>query len=90
MGATFAWDDVGSWEALSRTQPADEHGNVILGPGQAVDAHGNIVFAEGGEVVLFGARDLVVVRTGDKTVVLPRERAASLKDLLAALEEGSP
>jgi mannose-1-phosphate guanylyltransferase len=85
--ATFTWDDVGSWEALSRSRPADASGNVAVGPARAVDARDNVVFAEQGEVVLFGVRDLVVVRTADKTLVLPRDRAADLKTLLTELEK---
>lgn len=83
--ATFAWDDVGSWEALARTRPADASGNVAVGAARSVDARGNVVFAEGGEVVLFGVEDLVVVRTAERTLVLPRERAADLKNLLGEL-----
>jgi len=85
--ATFSWDDVGSWEALSRTRQPDADGNVMLGHARAVDARDNIVFADDGEIVLFGTDGLVVVRAGDKTVVLPRDRAADLKTLLAGLEE---
>lgn len=87
--ATFSWDDVGSWEALGRTRDGDDEGNVILGAGRLVDARHNIVFSEedGGSVVVFGADDLIVVRTGDTTMVLPRDRAADLKTLLARLED---
>ena len=87
--ATFAWDDVGSWEALARTRDPDADGNVILGEGHAVEGRGNVIFAEGGKVVLFGVEDLVVVRSGETTLVLPRGRAADLKALLKRLEEGS-
>ncbi len=87
--ATFAWDDVGSWEALARTREPDRDGNVVLGPGSLVDAEGTIVFSEDdGSVVVFGAKDLIVVRTRDTTMVLPRARAAELKSLLTKLEEG--
>ena len=86
VAATFAWDDVGSWESVSRTQPADASGNVILGSGQVVDGSGNIVFSEDGRVVLFGTEDLIAVRSGDTTMVLPRSRAADLKELLGKLE----
>lgn len=86
--ATFSWDDVGSWEALGRTREADEHGNVVLGSGRLVEGRDNIVFSEDdGSVVVFGASDLIVVRTGDTTMVLPRDRAAELKTLLARLED---
>jgi len=88
VAATFRWDDVGSWEALSRTRTPDAKGNVCVGHARMVDARGNVVFAEAGSVVLFGADNLVVVRTGDTTLVLPRERAADLKSLLAELERG--
>ena len=86
--ATFTWDDVGSWEALGRTRPADDAGNVVLGSARLVEAGGNIVFSEeGGSVVVFGADDLIVVRTGDTTMVLPRDRAAELKTLLSRLDD---
>ena len=85
--ALFSWDDVGSWEALSRTRSRDESGNVLLGDGIATDGSGNIVFAEGGRVVLFGVDDLVVIRTADTTLVMPRARAVDLKALLVELGE---
>lgn len=83
--ATFEWDDVGSWEALSRTQPLDEGGNVAVGRVHLVDARGNIVLAEQGDAVLFGVEDLVVVRSGDILLVTDRSRAPDLKRLLASL-----
>lgn len=86
VAALFAWDDVGTWEALSRSKPADSDGNVLVGDAITVDGTGNIVFADQGDVVLFGVDDLVVVRTSDATLVMPRERAADLKTLLAELE----
>jgi mannose-1-phosphate guanylyltransferase len=86
VAATFAWDDVGSWEAVARTRPPDADGNVFVGPGTAVEAQRNIVFSEAGSVYVLGVDDLVVVRTEDKTVVLPRARAADLKAFLAKLE----
>jgi putative mRNA 3-end processing factor len=56
----------------------------IVGSAQAL-----LQTAEGGRVVLFGVRDLVVVRTPDTTLVLPRARAADLKALLKELGEGA-
>jgi mannose-1-phosphate guanylyltransferase len=84
--ASFAWDDVGSWEALARTGSADERGNVIVGEGRTLDSSGSIVYTEGeGAVVLFGATDLIVVQCNGTTMVLPRDRAPDLKDLLTRL-----
>lgn len=84
--ATFVWDDVGNWEALSRTRASDGQGNVIEGTADVVDGHGNVVYSDGGRIVLYGVDDLVVVEAGGTTLVMPKERAADLKELLAELE----
>ncbi len=86
--ATFAWDDVGSWNALARTRTADSHGNVLVGPARAIDAARNVVWAEEGTVVLFDVDDLVVVRSGDVTMVTRRSSAPDLKKLVARLRTG--
>lgn len=85
--ATFRWDDVGTWAALARTRAPDAAGNTIVGRGVGVDARGNIVWAEEGRVTLFGVTGLVVVRSGEETLIMSRERAAELKHLLRELEE---
>jgi len=83
---SFSWDDVGSWESLSRTRASDADGNVLEGPADVVDGHGNVVYSDGGRVVLYGVDDLVVVEANGTTLVMPRERAANLKKLLEELE----
>lgn len=85
--ATFAWDDVGAWDAVARTRDPDAAGNVAVGDAHMIEAADCIGWAEQGAVVIFGARDLVVVRTGDITFVAPRERAPDLKTLLAQLPD---
>ncbi len=87
LRATFAWDDVGAWDAVARTRPADADGNVAVGEAYAVESRGTVIYADGGPVVTFGTEDLVVVRTGDVTFVAPRDRAPDLKRLLERLPE---
>tara|TARA_Y100000994_G_scaffold241511_1_gene237445 strand:+ start:2619 stop:3389 length:771 start_codon:yes stop_codon:yes gene_type:complete len=85
--ATFNWDDVGSWEALSRTQVLDQLDNVSLGNVELVGARGSIAYQEGpGRIVLMGTEDLVVVQVEDTTMVMPRARASQLKELLDRME----
>lgn len=81
----FAWDDVGTWDALHRVRPTDAAGNATHGPVSAVDATGNVVHADDTTVVLFGVSDLVVVARAGLTLVTTRDRAADLKSLLDAL-----
>lgn len=83
----FEWDDVGAWDALARTHEADVSGNVGIGRTHFVDAANCIAWGEGGDVVVFGAEDMIVVQANGITFVAPRERAADLKTLLAALPD---
>ncbi len=83
--ATFEWDDVGTWDAVGRTRETDASGNVRVGSAHLFDSERCIAWSDEGDVVVFGASDLVVVRTGHVTLVLPRSRAADLKDLLRQL-----
>src|SRR5690625_754689 len=85
--ATFEWDDIGTWDAVARTRPADQDGNVVVGQGYLIDSEGCIAWADDGQIVVFGAEDLVVVRSGEVTFVAPREKTAELKKLLADLPE---
>lgn len=83
--ATFAWDDVGSWDALARTVPGDPEGNHARGKSHPVESRGCLIWAEDGPVVLFGVEDLVVVRSAGVTLVTRRDRSADLKNLLSRL-----
>ena len=81
----FGWDDVGTWAALRRVRPGDAAGNTLSGQVHAIGARDNVVHADGGTVVLYGVRDLVVVTRPGLTLVTTREHAADLKTLLDAL-----
>ncbi len=85
--ATFDWDDVGAWDALYRTRPADAEGNVVVGEAFPVESRGTALYADDGPVVAFGVEDLVVVRTGGVTFVAHRDRVPELKTLLGQLPE---
>ena len=86
--ANFRWDDLGSWESLTRSLASDAAGNCGLGDLHAVDSQDSVVWAEDGPVVLFGVDNLVVVRSGGITLVTSRQRSPQLKHLLARLPEG--
>ena len=86
--ASFDWDDVGTWDAAGRTREPDSRGNVVLGSAHLHEATGCVVWNETDEpVVAFGTEELVVVRRPGVTLILPRERAADLKELLETLPE---
>jgi mannose-1-phosphate guanylyltransferase len=81
----FAWDDVGTWQALARVRPKDPSGNVLVGPGMLLESHDCIVWSDRDPIVLCGVQDLVVVQANGRILVMPTERAAAMKQLLDAL-----
>ena len=84
----FGWNDVGSWSALADIRPADENGNVSQGLVVTHDATGNIAVADPGRLVaLVGVHDLIVVQAGDAVLVLPRDRAQDVKEIIRLLDE---
>lgn len=85
--ATFLWDDVGSWEAIARMREADSTGNFTSGRVRVIEGSDNIVWSESGRVVLFGVDNLVVVRSGDETLVMRRDLAPQLNRVKELLEE---
>ena len=82
IDATFHWDDIGGWEALARTRPADAEGNVCQGRSYLADAEDNIAVATSGQVVLLGVDGLLVVQTDRTTLVMPRAELPRLKQYL--------
>jgi len=85
-----AWRDVGSWPSLAETIEPDASGNRVAGGAGAtlVDCEGVFVFGESGHrVAALGCRDLVIVQTTDATLVVPRDQADRLKDLVGELPE---
>ena len=85
--APFSWDDVGSWEGLSRVRGAAPGENVIVGEGLVEGGANDIVYADGGAVVVWGLSDVVVVHTAGTTLVMRRDLAPELKGLLDKLPD---
>jgi len=88
LPAGFDWDDVGEWPAVARHYEADAGGNVSRGQAIVQDASGNIVFSDEDHLVaLLGVEDLIVVRTGDATLVCHKDRAQDIKSLVHSVGE---
>ena len=79
------WDDLGSWQALAEILEADSEGNCAHGAAFAVDARDNLLWAEQGAIAALGVEGLVVVRTGDAVLVVPRSRAQEVRKLVERL-----
>lgn len=86
--STFAWSDVGSFTALSQVLPVDQQGNLTRGTVLLHESQGCVVDARAGRVVaVLGATDLVVVDAPGALLVMPRDRAQQVGQLLPRLKD---
>lgn len=86
--APFPWDDVGSWQALSRLHPPDTDGNTVVGSHIGIDTSGSIVHAQPGHtVVTIDVHDLIIVQTADATLVAPKSAEERVREAVKALED---
>ncbi len=86
----LTWLDVGSWPSYAETVPADASNNRVVTHGRAiaVDSRDNLIVdgePDGHTLALLGCEGLVVVRTKDATLIMPKAKAEALKLLHAQL-----
>ncbi len=88
--ADYEWDDVGSWQAISKHHPHDLHGNTVLADFEGVDATDCIIVGEPGHLVTaVGVDKLIIVHTPDATLVCNRMEDSKVKALVEKLKKGS-
>lgn len=86
LQASFDWDDVGSWPAVANHYPKDAQGNTTKGNVRVMDGTGNLVVGEGDHfIAAIGVSDLIIVHTGDATLICPQDRAQEIKNLVQEL-----
>ena len=85
LPGSFGWDDVGSWNAIDRIQPANELGNVVSGNVVTVDTKRCII--QGGKklIATVGLEDIIIVDTDDALLVCEKGDAGEIKKVLENL-----
>ncbi|HEY9689111.1 MAG TPA: mannose-1-phosphate guanylyltransferase [Coleofasciculaceae cyanobacterium] len=86
--AAFAWDDLGDWNAIERLLKGDKP-NVDLAQHLALDTTGSIVYASDPQelVVTIGLEDVVVVRDGNVTLIVAKDRTQDIKAAVKAVQD---
>ncbi len=87
--AKFEWSDVGGWLALEEFHKSGPAGNRGRGDMHTLQSFNNFVFSEDETetVALVGVRDLVVIRSGNRTLVAHRAAVESIKELVELMKE---
>jgi mannose-1-phosphate guanylyltransferase len=84
--AAIGWDDVGSWAALPALRGAGDDGNTAIGPSVILGGTGNIAVSDDGTLIaMVGVTDVVVVKSGDAILVIPRSDVQDVRKVVDAL-----
>jgi mannose-1-phosphate guanylyltransferase len=78
------WLDVGSWPAFAETCPHDAQGNALAAPRHELqDSSDCLVVSSDPEhlVALIGCQDMIVIHSGNATLVCRAEMAEKIKEL---------
>ncbi len=84
----FGWDDLGDWNAIERLLKGDNI-NVELANHVCIDTQGSVLYASNPDevVVTIGLEDVVVVRDGDVTLIVAKNRTQEIKQVLNKIKE---
>jgi mannose-1-phosphate guanylyltransferase len=84
--AAVGWDDVGSWAALPALHGTDQASNTVTGAAVILDGGGNIAIGDDDALIaMVGVSDLIVVKSGNTVLVLPRAAAQDVRKIVDAL-----
>ena len=75
------WSDLGSWDALAAMVGTASP----IGPITTVDCESCYIHSDGVQVAALGVRDLIIVASGGRLLIMPRGRSQEVKKLLSAM-----
>lgn len=87
VSADIGWQDVGSWDALSKCFEQDEDGNLFYGDVIAIDTENTTIDTDHLLVATVGLNEMIVVCSKNAILVCPKDRAQEVKDVVAYLKE---
>ena len=87
LPAAFGWDDLGDWNAIDRLLKGDQT-NVELANHIGLDTQGALFYGTNKDelIVTIGLEDLVVVRDGNATLIVRKDRTQDIKQVLKQIQ----
>lgn len=83
----YQWSDIGNWDSLCETFPADGNGNRTMGDVVVQSGTRNIVHSSGQLITLVGVENTIIVATKDAILIADRSKAEQIKSLVGQLQE---
>ena len=87
------WSDLGDWQAVMRELCADgrsdSEGNLLVGKASQIESHSCLIWSENSEqiVTTVGLEDVIVVAMADAVLVVDKNQAQSVKQIVDLLGE---
>jgi mannose-1-phosphate guanylyltransferase len=87
LPVAFGWDDLGDWNAIERLLKSEQP-NVELARHVGLDTQGSLLYAANDQelIVTIGLEDTVVVRDGNVTLIVKKDRTQEIKQVLKAIQ----
>ena len=83
--ASFAWDDLGTWDALSRHLGQDACKNTVVGNCLLQETTNTIAASQGRLIATVGVDNLIIVEAADALLVARRDKIDELKQLVSKI-----
>ena len=87
LPVSFAWSDLGAWDAVWKAHTHDGSGNVALGPTLLSNTSNALVVTDGAHVVVDGLDDVAVIASEDAIFVGKLSQAQNVGKLAKALKD---
>jgi mannose-1-phosphate guanylyltransferase len=87
LPANFGWDDLGDWNGIERLLKGDR-ANVELATHIGKDTNNTIIYASKEEevIVTIGLENVVIVRDGNVTLIVDKNRTQEIKQVVKSLQ----
>ena len=84
--ADFGWDDLGDWNAIERLLKGSAE-NVEMCEHRGLDTTGSILYSANPDelIVTIGLEDVVIVRDGNATLIVKKDRTQEIKQAVKLL-----
>ncbi|MEB2847468.1 mannose-1-phosphate guanylyltransferase/mannose-6-phosphate isomerase [Rhizobiales bacterium RZME27] len=69
VASSFAWSDLGSWDAVWKLGNKDENGNVVIGHATVMNTEHSLVLSRASHVAVHGLKNVAVIASEDAIYV---------------------
>lgn len=87
IAASFAWSDLGSWDAVWKLGRKDDKGNVVIGQATVVNTENSLVLSRASHIAVQGLKDVAVIASEDAIYVGRMDDAQQVGKLVKHLAE---